>query len=218
MRIFCDFDGTTAENDVGDRFFQTFAGFEVWQRTVDRYRRGEITSRQYLEDICAASRFDAGRFEALIKEEKLDAHFPEFVRYCRSRGYPLAILSDGLDVYIRRVLENHGLADVEFFSNRMVHVDSGRIRPQLPYYGLGCGDCANCKGYHIRRGRQPGELAVFVGDGISDRCGAGAADLVLAKGELLEWCREQGMDCEPFDNFADVMRIVRGLEARLGLA
>lgn len=217
LRVFCDFDGTTAVNDVGDLFFQTFAGKDRWQETVDRYIRGEITSKEYLEEICAASHFDPGQFEELLKEQTVDPHFPEFVRYCRQRGYPVTVLSDGLDIYIRRVLEKSGLDDVEFYSNKAVLLDGGVIVPELPYHGIECNECANCKGYHIRRLREDGDFTVFVGDGISDRHGVQAADYIFAKGPLQDWCRENGYDFEPYTTFADVLRGVQRLECRLGL-
>jgi 2-hydroxy-3-keto-5-methylthiopentenyl-1-phosphate phosphatase len=47
---------------------------------------------------------------------------------------------------------------------------------------------------------------VYVGNGYSDRCPAEHADVVLAKGELLDHCRSQGIEHIAFDNFRDVER------------
>ncbi|MGH7724962.1 MAG: hypothetical protein ACREOU_05990, partial [Candidatus Eiseniibacteriota bacterium] len=47
---------------------------------------------------------------------------------------------------------------------------------------------------------------VFIGDGLSDRCGARAADVVYAKGDLLAFCRDAGIPARPFANFEDVAR------------
>ncbi|MDZ7374260.1 MAG: MtnX-like HAD-IB family phosphatase [candidate division KSB1 bacterium] len=215
--LFCDFDGTVAQNDVGDLFFQTFAGIEAWQAAVEAYRSGQITSREYLERVCAATRFDSTHFEKLVREQPLDPHFRACVQYCRQHGYPVYILSDGLDAYIRRILENNGLADLPVFSNRMIQLDTIRIVPHLPYWEHSCGDCANCKGYHIRRLRKPGDLAVFVGDGISDRCAVREADRVLAKGTLRDWCQAHGYSFRPVESFADVLREIQALEEEAAL-
>ena len=59
--------------------------------------------------------------------------------------------------------------------------------------------------------------AVFVGDGISDRCAVKEADLVLAKDVLRDWCREHGYPYEPVKNFRDVLQHIRRLEEKLGL-
>jgi 2-hydroxy-3-keto-5-methylthiopentenyl-1-phosphate phosphatase len=53
-----------------------------------------------------------------------------------------------------------------------------------------------------------------VGNGLSDRCGARAADEVVARGELLEWCRREGVPAEPFADFTQVAARARALAAR----
>jgi 2-hydroxy-3-keto-5-methylthiopentenyl-1-phosphate phosphatase len=49
----------------------------------------------------------------------------------------------------------------------------------------------------------------MVGDGLSDRCGARAADRVFARGGLLEWCAANGVAAAGFDSFADVAVLAR---------
>jgi 2-hydroxy-3-keto-5-methylthiopentenyl-1-phosphate phosphatase len=66
----------------------------------------------------------------------------------------------------------------------------------------------------VRRYREKGFEVVMVGDGLSDRCGARAADRVVARGELLEWCRAQGIAAEPFADFADVEALAGPARAR----
>ena len=56
----------------------------------------------------------------------------------------------------------------------------------------------------MRDWRARGYRTVLVGDGMSDRCGARAADRVLARGALLDWCRGEGIDARPFQSFDDV--------------
>ena len=47
---------------------------------------------------------------------------------------------------------------------------------------------------------------VFVGDGLSDRCGARAADAVYAKDDLARWCAREGIAARAYATFADVAR------------
>jgi len=61
------------------------------------------------------------------------------------------------------------------------------------------------------------ERAVFVGDGLSDRCGARRADQVYAKGDLLDWCRAEGIAARPFGDFHEVAR-AEGLAVDEGAA
>mgnify|MGYP001417859654 CR=1 FL=1 len=60
----------------------------------------------------------------------------------------------------------------------------------------------------MRAWRAKGYVPVLVGDGLSDRCGAAAADRVLARGDLLAWCRREGIEATPFAGFADIRRSV----------
>jgi 2-hydroxy-3-keto-5-methylthiopentenyl-1-phosphate phosphatase len=47
---------------------------------------------------------------------------------------------------------------------------------------------------------------VYIGNGFSDRCPAEYADMLLAKGDLLNHCRREKIECIPFGNFRDVER------------
>jgi 2-hydroxy-3-keto-5-methylthiopentenyl-1-phosphate phosphatase len=85
-----------------------------------------------------------------------------------------------------------------------VFEDEGRVRAEFPFHDPGCPRCGNCKGRHVRDWRGRGYRTVLVGDGMSDRCGARAADRVLARGALFDWCRREGIAARPFQSFADV--------------
>jgi 2-hydroxy-3-keto-5-methylthiopentenyl-1-phosphate phosphatase len=54
---------------------------------------------------------------------------------------------------------------------------------------------------------------VYVGDGISDRCGAQASDLVFARRGLAAYLAERGV---PFTYFDDFHEVARALEGRPG--
>ena len=55
---------------------------------------------------------------------------------------------------------------------------------------------------------------MYVGDGISDRCGAEASDLVFARRGLAAYLDERGCPYEPFETFHEVVdRLRRQAEA-----
>ena len=143
-----------------------------------------------------------------IDRFEIDPTFPAFAGFCRAQNWPLYILSDGLDIYIKRLLGQNGLAGLPVFSNRAV-LENGRLRLSWPWLDNGCDRCANCKGFQIRRLRAPGQTAVYIGDGKSDLCALPEADLVLAKGFLADYCRENRIDFVPFNDFAEITDILK---------
>jgi 2-hydroxy-3-keto-5-methylthiopentenyl-1-phosphate phosphatase len=66
--------------------------------------------------------------------------------------------------------------------------------------------CANCKQAHVDSLKEKGYLTVYIGNGYSDRCPSGHADMVFAKDDLLEHCVREKIDCIKFRNFRDVER------------
>ena len=50
------------------------------------------------------------------------------------------------------------------------------------------------------------QYAVYVGDGLSDRCPCTYSELVFAKGDLLDFCKANDVDHVEFKNFRDVER------------
>ena len=107
-------------------------------------------------------------------------------------------------MYIRRILDGHGLTAVEASANGLVF-EGRRITPVFGSpAGEGCGACGSCKGAVLARRANGYARTVFIGDGLSDRCGARAAEVVYAKGDLLDWCARAGIAARPYETFADV--------------
>ena len=67
----------------------------------------------------------------------------------------------------------------------------------------------------LRRG-PPRELRIVVGDGRSDFCMAGRADLVLAKAPCSTHCSQAGLPHIAFENFGEATRAAGGLARRRG--
>jgi 2-hydroxy-3-keto-5-methylthiopentenyl-1-phosphate phosphatase len=61
----------------------------------------------------------------------------------------------------------------------------------------------------LQLARERGEFVIFIGDGLSDRPAAEAADLVFAKHSLAEYCRERGINCHEFQTFDEVLKQLR---------
>ena len=203
----CDFDGTVSPSDIGAAFARRFspAGAAESPVFLERWMRGGMGHRELTTAQCALLSVTREEAMAFAGTFAIDPHFAPFVRETASRGDEVCVLSEGFGFYVGDLLARAGLADLPWSANTAVF-DEGRVSAAFPESADGCGRCGNCKGAHVRAWRARGYRTVLVGDGLSDRCGAGAADRVLARRDLLSWCRQEGIDAVPFDDFADVRR------------
>ena len=206
LRIFCDFDGTIALKDVGDQLFIQFSDEAHWWRLVDDWRQKKIDGRELWRRQAERARITPAQMDAFAAAQAIDATFPVFVDFCRQNHFPVYVLSDGMDAYIERILKAHGLADVEVRANHLEMTGDGKLTVQFPYYEENCGQCANCKGAHIRRERLAGESAVFIGDGYSDLCALKETNILFAKDDLARYCKEKKLPYQPYRTFADVQQ------------
>jgi len=202
----CDFDGTVAQADVGNQFFSRFIRDEAaHRRLLEHWFAEDMGGREILARECALAEVDeAEALDFADRWNAIDPGFPAFVQAARAQGGDAAIASDGLLLYIRRILDGHGLMAVEASANALVF-DGRRITPVFGSpEGEGCGLCGSCKGAVLARRAKGYGRTVFIGDGLSDRCGARAADVVYAKGDLTAWCVRAGIAARPYATFADI--------------
>lgn len=206
IAILCDFDGTVAREDVGNLLFQTFSDADECLDTVDQWKQGLISSRDCLKREAAVARASREALDHFITQRQLDPYFKDFVDFAGRRGMEIVIVSDGLDYYIERMLMRSGLAHIDFFANAL-HLHDHTLHVQFPYYDmLDCRSCGNCKTYHMEKYKANGYFVVYIGNGLSDRCPSKYADFVFAKGDLLDFCKENGVESTEFRNFRDVER------------
>ncbi len=207
LQIFCDFDGTATEQDVGQEFFLRFGRRKECLAAVEAWLSGRISSAEmYLREF-AGVRAEAAEVERFARSMRLRRGFVEFVNDCRSRGDQLFVVSDGFAFYIRLILQMAGLSEMEVLANDWRFEPGGRLRPLFPFLQQSCGRCANCKGHHVRA-RRCGRLQIYIGDGYSDRCGAAEADIIFARRDLARFCEEQEWTYYAYEDFEDVRKIL----------
>ena len=199
--LLVDFDGTISTHDVGNLLFRRLTGGRAME-VVDLWKQGAMTSRECMIRECALARGAREEVVTFALEQPVDPTFAPFMRRATDAGWDLRVASDGLDVYIRAILEREGLGALPLEANR-VRFAAGRLLPSFPFAGRGCGSCGNCKGGAVAAARGDGPV-IFVGNGLSDRCGARAADFTFAKDDLAEFCRAEKIPFHPFRTFDDV--------------
>ena len=203
IRVYCDFDGTVCLQDVGEQFFRSFAR-EKAEESVRNLLSGEITMQQWLRELCEAiPSMKQEIFLKYVDQFSVDPHFAGFVRFCADHDVPVTILTDGIDVYVERVLSNAGLSHIPFFANHAEFVRE-KLNVSFPYTDAECSLCGSCKRNHMLNTSADEDIIVYVGDGYSDRCPVRYADFVFAKRQLIKHCQQQNITFFEFIHFGDV--------------
>ena len=208
----CDFDGTVSPADVGAQLVRRFttADAATMKSRLARWRTGTMGHRELTIAECREMR--ASEREALEAARRftIDPAFAPFVHEAHARGDEVMVVSEGFEFYLADRLADAGLAELARAANR-VRFRGRHWRPEFPFADPSCDQCGNCKAQHVRRYQELGFTTVFVGDGLSDRCGARTADVVFARTgrSLLAWCRHEGVRCRSFRDFRDVARYAR---------
>ncbi|MFN0158739.1 MAG: MtnX-like HAD-IB family phosphatase [Bacteroidota bacterium] len=212
IKVFVDFDGTISKRDVGKAFFRKFGG-PGCDEIVEQYRAGSLSAVEcFRAEADAVGVFDRSEAERFICEQEIDATFVDFVAFCASRNIEIRILSDGLDYYIRQILDVNEIRGVQVFANHAEIIEDGgsvRLSLAFPYTDAECSRCACCKRNLILTYAGDDDIIVYVGEGYSDRCPARYADVIFAKAELQSFCQSENISYHLYETFGDV-------QARLG--
>ena len=202
MRVVCDFDGTITRRDSVDHVLSRLAP-PAWEAVEAAWLNGEITAAQCMREQIGMISASVESLDSVLDEVELDP----------TRRVPLTVVSDGVDYFIRRILGRERLNYLPLVSNRLVLDDHGAWSLEQPWSQAPCTAASGVCKCATLAGGPPGTV-VYIGDGRSDFCAAGQADLVFAKGALADHCRANGIAFEPFETFEDVGRALPMLLAR----
>lgn len=203
IHFLCDFDGTISKIDVGNLLTETLGG-PGSQAVEDAWKRNEIGSQ-----ICHTLRYanlkhQAKRVAELIESVEIDSTFLSFLAYVRQEGHKISVVSDGMDLYVDRILGKYGI-DVPRYRNEL------QLEPfslKFPFAHTRCRWCATCKAQVLHVAAES-DLVIFIGDGLSDRYAAYEADLVYAKDSLAKYMQEVGQPYRVYQSFADIEQDLR---------
>ena len=216
LAVFCDFDGTFSVQDVGGQVAQTHLADRRAELGA-RYQKGEVDAWQYAVELFDGFRFSAECIEELLSRIELDPGARDLLAWCKSRGVPFQILSDGFDYNLDRFQQIHGIQFAHASNRLELDDDLWHLSPggRNPDCACGTGLCKRAK-IESFRSKTPTTICIHIGNGrVSDLCGAEAADIVFAKETLSEALIERGVPFYPFETLHDV--IVRLNERSSGL-
>jgi len=203
--ILCDFDGTISVRDIGYILVNQFTSGN-WKAIGRGFREGEIGSKEAYSRIAKILKGDESTILRFVQEHsEIDSSFSVFYQYCCENGIDIKIISDGLDFYIKKILEIHRLAEIPFYANRTHFQKGEEIDISFPHVEEECSLCGTCKKRLIQLHRKEYDSIFFIGNGFSDRCAAQEADFVFAKDSLYTYCTEQDIPCHYFKDFHEIL-------------
>jgi 2,3-diketo-5-methylthio-1-phosphopentane phosphatase/HAD superfamily hydrolase (TIGR01509 family) len=203
--ILCDFDGTISIRDMGYVLLNRFSSGD-WEAVDRDFTEGKIGSKEAYSRIAKIVKGNKEDVFSFIRDHSdIDPYFTSFYSYCRERGIDVKIVSDGLDFYIKTILEIHHLSEIPFYANCTRIRDGEGMDVSFPYSSEECGLCGTCKKRLIQIHRKEYDSIFFAGNGLSDRCAAREADLVFAKSSLYTFCIEHDIPCHFFENFHEIL-------------
>lgn len=204
----CDFDGTILMDNLGDKLLRVYAP-DAWQRFSDEYRAGRIPLESYNRGAFSNVKEDRETLEKFALEYgEMRAYFPELVEYCRKAGHQFVIVSNGLDFYIAACLEKFGLKGLPYHSGH-AHFSPSGIEVKYPSPGDRLPIDTGFKAAHVDFFTNKGHKVVYIGDGLSDCLPASKASYAFARGSLLDYCQRNNVRHSPFEDFRDVVGVLK---------
>ena len=200
-----DFDGTVTDVDIIDAVLQKFARPE-WIEVETLWEQGIIGSRECLERQMSMVDRTLDQLLDYIDGFTIDETFGDFIAFLEGRKIPFAIVSDGFQVFIERLLETAGLRRMPIIANGLWE-EEGRLNTAFPYADQDC-NAANCKCMAVQDVSKDRSL-ILIGDGQSDFCLAHKAGLAFTKKRLTSYCQRHKIPHSPFDNFAEVTKFFK---------
>jgi 2-hydroxy-3-keto-5-methylthiopentenyl-1-phosphate phosphatase len=200
----CDFDGTVTEEDISFFLLDAFAQGD-WRRLLREYKEHKISVGEFNTKAFAMVKADKPTLLGALKGKvEVRVGFHELVNYCLKKGFRLVIVSNGLDFYIKAVLKDLGLGNVEVYAAQASFHPEGMKVQYVGPDGKRLDD--GFKEAYVTSFLKLGCKVIYVGNGDSDVAPAKYAHYVFATGDLLAYCRENDLKYKPFDNFIDVVR------------
>jgi 2-hydroxy-3-keto-5-methylthiopentenyl-1-phosphate phosphatase len=214
LLIACDFDGTITQHDTLHLIVEEFGTRGLWDTIEPRLRSGEVTLEEAMQEEFATVRATPDQVIALVlREAGIRPGLAELVRWSRDEGHRFIVFSSGFRTVIQAALDHWGLGDLEVVSHEALFSGEGCTLVWSDR-GEACVECGRRCKRHDLRGRLRGERLVYIGDGVSDRCGAGMADVVFARAHLARDLTEAGVGFVPFEDFVEVREWLQASQAR----
>lgn len=202
--IQCDFDGTVTLEDVSFHLLDNFADGD-WRQVLTEYWEGKISVGSFNSRAFAMIKTDEPTLRDSLKGKVgIRAGFDELLTYCRQRSFRFVIVSNGLEFYIKNILRDLGVADIEVFAAQAEFKPAGL---EVKYIGPDGNVLQDSfKEAYTEMFLKDGYRVVYIGNGVSDSLPARRAHYIFATGDLRDHCRQRKLSHTPFNDFKDVVQ------------
>jgi 2-hydroxy-3-keto-5-methylthiopentenyl-1-phosphate phosphatase len=212
--VFSDFDGTITQKDVIIMIMEAFAP-PVWREIVD-----EILNKRTLsikEGVSQLFRLISPEkkpeIQAFVEENvRFRDGFEDFLSFCQQNAIPFQVLSGGVDFFVHPVLAAFQ-SQIEIFCNgASFDANQKGIELTMPYFEPNCsqcGQCACCKIALMNHLPAESTFRIAIGDSLTDLPMARVADWTFARGQLIDYCNEEGLAVTPYEDFWDIQQAIQ---------
>lgn len=205
LAILCDFDDTTADQNVAHLVLDEF-GPQDWRVLIEQFHQGTISPREYFEAPFRNLTTEKTILQSHVRKfANLRAGFLDLANYCKDNSVELGIVTYGLDFYVEALLQRENLEWVPTFPVGTEFSRSG-ITFDYNYTRNDCLKWGNCKCSIVERYQNLGHRVYYAGDGISDFCPARKTDFVFARSGLLEMCKKEKLRHLELHDFFEVIK------------
>jgi len=198
-----DFDGTLTKKD----FYKILSEAYLKDEFLPKYkswRNGEIKDREYLSYVFNNIKRSEGEILEDILNIPFDPFAKAFIEQVKKAGGDFIVISAGTSYYIDKIFEKANIVGVDVYSNKGIFKDNGI------YFDLD----ENSEFYSDRYGidklivieklKRNYKKIFYAGDSEPDLKPALVADLVFAKGDLVELLKKEKKDFIEFEDFSEV--------------
>ncbi len=205
----CDFDGTITVNDISFLILDRYARGD-WRGILELYKKGDITVGEFNSRAFSLVNEDRETLTGYVLDNyRIRPGFNELLNYCKDKNYRFIIVSNGLDFYIKAIINDLGLSNLE---TRSAKARFGQNCIDAVYEGPDGNVVADgFKEAFSRHFINQGYRIIYAGNGASDAPAARLAHHAFATESLVKRLDEVKAPFFQFDNLGEIVTRLREL-------